>query len=665
MVGPFFKSLFSKLNRTFNVLIRLNLLQKYCVVIMKRIKKILIFSLLIVSVGCQKQGYKTEIIPIEDFFKNPQNTQFILSPDGKNLAYLKPWENRLNLFIKDLTSKVETQITEEKKHDIQKIFWGNNSNIIYSIDKYNNDNNSLVCISIDRKKIKELNNSKNSNAYVINTLPEFEDEIIIQTNERDPKNYDVYRYNLTRGKRKIIGRNPGNITRWLTDHNGKLRIALSTDGVNRGVLYRDNESENFKKIKTVNFTENFLPILFSADNKNVYVLSNAKSDRTALIKYDIKKDYETEFVYENPEVDIEYVHYSIIDKRLTGVSFVSWKREFNFWDERRNKIQKRLEWKIPNMELNEVSTDNDENKYLIKATSDQSYGAYYLYDVPNDSLEKISDISPWLENYEFSKMKPIRFKSRDGLTINGYLTLPKMKIMENLPAVVLAHGGPWYRDKWGFDKTVQLLANRGYAVLQINFRGSVGYGKEFWKKGFKEWGGTMQDDVTDGVHWLVKQGIVDRNRIAIMGSSFGGFVALQGLAKTPELYKCGVSQSGILDITSFLETIPPTWTPFRKMLYEMIGDPILDSTMLKANSPYYNSENITAPILIAHGANDSKIKLAHVDSFVKKLSDNGVSVKYIVKDDEGHGFKKEKNKIEYYREVEKFLAKHLKGRKEK
>ena len=641
------------------------MLPKYCVEIMKQFAKIITFSLLIVFVGCQKQGYKTEIIPIEDFFKNPQNTQFILSPDGKILAYLKPWGNRLNLFVKDLTSKVETQITKEKNHDIQNIFWVNNSNIIYSIDKYNNDNNSLVCISIDKEKTKELNNSKNSNAYVINTLPEFENEIIIQTNERDPKNYDVYRYNLSSDKKIIIGRNPGNITRWLTDHNGKLRVAISTDGVNRGVLYRDKESENFKKIKSVNFTNVFHPVLFSADNKNVYVLSNAKSDRTALIKYDVKKDYETEFVYEHPEVDIEYVHYSIIDKRLTGVSFVSWKREFNFWDERRNKIQKSLEWKIPNMELNEVGTDYDEKTYLIRASSDESYGAYYLYDVTNDSLEKISEISPWLENFEFSKMKPIRFKSRDGLTINGYLTLPKMEIMENLPAVVLAHGGPWYRDKWGFDKTVQLLANRGYAVLQVNYRGSEGYGKEFWKKGFKEWGGTMQDDVTDGVHWLIKQGIVDRDRIAIMGSSFGGFVALQGLAKTPELYKCGVSQAGIFDIPSFLETIPPTWTPFRKMLYEMIGDPILDSTMLKANSPYYNCENITAPILMAHGANDSKIKLVHVDSFVKKLTDNGVRVKYIVKDDEGHGFKKQENRIEYYREVETFLAKHLKGRKEK
>lgn len=632
---------------------------------MKQITKTVLFGLLIIFVGCQKQGYETETIPIKDFFKNPKNTQFELSPDGNNLAYLKPWKNRLNIFVKNLSSDVETQITKEVKQDIQYIFWVNNSKIVYSIDKYNNDNSSLVCISLDKKSNMELTDSKKANAYVINTLPEFDDEIIIQTNERDPRLYDVYRYNLSTGKKKTIGQNPGNITSWLTDNNGKLRIALSTDGVNHSVLYREKESKNFKEIKTTNFRTIFQPILFSADNKNIYVLSNEKSDRTALIKYDLKKDYETEFLYEHPEVDIEYVHYSEKDKKLTGVSFVSWKREFHFWDEAREKIQKNLERKIPNMELNNVGSDYEESKYIIKASSDKSYGAYYLYNADNDSLKKISDISPWLENYEFSRMKPIRFQSRDGLTINGYITLPQMKIMKNLPAVVLAHGGPWHRDKWGFNKTVQFLANRGYAVLQVNYRGSVGYGKKFWEKGFKEWGGKMQDDVTDGVNWLIKQGIVNPKRIAIMGSSFGGYVALQGLAKTPDLYKCGISQSGISDITSFLETIPPTWTPFQEMLYEMIGDPVRDSTILNANSPFYNVEKINAPVLIAHGANDSKIELSSVNNFVKKLTDIGVEVKYIIKDDEGHGFKKEENRIEYYQEVEKFLAKHIKGRKEK
>jgi len=262
-------------------------------------------------------------------------------------------------------------------------------------------------------------------------------------------------------------------------------------------------------------------------------------------------------------------------------------------------------------------------------------------------------------------MKPIRFQSRDGLTINGYLTLPKVKLIKNLPVVVLVHGGSWLRDKWGFNKTLQFLANRGYVVLQINFRGSVGYGKDFWKAGFREWGGKIQDDITDGVFWLLKQGFVDKNRIAIMGTSYGGYAALEGLTKTPEIYACGISQGGVFNLIEFLEKIPQTWTPFREMLNEMIGDPVKDSTMLKEYSPFFNYEKIKVPLLIAHGKNDSKIDIAQVDDFVKKLTENKIDVKYIVNDDEGHLFSKEENRIEYFREVELFLAKHLKGRKEK
>ena len=466
------------------------------------------------------------------------------------------------------------------------------------------------------------------------------------------------------GEKKIIGQNPGNVTHWLTDHNGKLRVAVKSDGVSNAILYRKSESEEFKEVKKINFTDQFYPVLFSKNNKDIYVLSNEGSNRLALIKYDLTNNYEIEVLYEHPEVDVEYIYYSEKKKQITGVSHQTWKREFTFWDEERAKIQKKLQKQIPNMELNRVSTNRNEDKILIKASSDKSYGAYYLYDVQKDSLIKISGISPWLDDYQFSNMKPIRFKSRDGLTINGYLTLPQMKIMENIPAVILPHGGPWHRDKWHFNEAVQFLANRGYAVLQVNYRGSVGYGKNFWQAGFKEWGGTMHDDVTDGVHWLIKQGFIDENRIGIMGSSFGGFVALEGVTKNPNLYQCGISQSGITDILSFLETIPPTWTPFRAMLYEMIGDPIKDEEMLKAQSPFYNVDKIEAPLFIAHGLNDSKIKKADVDKFVKMLENNGVEVKYMLKENEGHGFKKEENRIEYYREVEAFLAKYLKGRKE-
>jgi len=620
---------------------------------------------MMIFVGCSKQSYKTEIIPINEFFKNPQNTQFELSPDGNNIAYLKPWKNRLNIFIKNLSTKVETQLTNEENSDIQIIFWANKSTIIYSIDKYGNDNNSLISISIDTKQKNQLNDSKNANAFVINLLPEFENEMIIETNERDATLFDVYRINLLTGKREIIGQNPGNITHWLTDNNGKLRVAVSTNGVNNGILYRDDENGSFKEIKNVPFSDVFFPIAFSADNKFVYVISNENGDRTALIKYDIKKNYEVELIYEHPEVDIEHVFISAKTKNLLGVSFLSWKREFHFWDARRSEIQQKLESKMPNMEIEEVGSDYNENKYLLKISSDKSYGSYFLYDSAIDSLEVISEISPWLKDSEFSQMKPISFKSQDGLTINGYLTLPKVEVFENLPVVVLPHGGPWLRDKWEFNKTVQFLANRGYVVLQINYRGSVGYGKEFWMAGFRQWGGKMQDDIIDGVSWLVKQGFVDESKIAIMGSSFGGYLALQSLTKNPDIFACGISQSGISNLIAFLDKIPQTWTPFRKMLNEMIGDPIIDSTMLKSYSPFFNYQKIVAPLLIAHGKNDSKIEITQVTDFVSKLKDNKIDVKYIVNDNEGHIFNKEENRIAFYREVETFLAKHIKGRKEK
>lgn len=632
---------------------------------MKNILNTLLVLLTILLLGCQKQEYKTNIIPITDLFKNPKNISLKLSPEGSKIALLKSWNNRMNIFVRNMDTNEEIQITKEKDVNIESFFWISEAKILYQIDKYGNDNNSLISLSLNGNNRKELTNSKESTAYVINILPEFEDEIIIQTNERDHSLFDVYRLNLNSGKKKIIGQNPGNVTHWLTDNNGKLRVAVKSDGVSNIILYRKSETEKFKEVKKVNFTDRFFPVIFADNNKYLYVLSNEKSDRTALIKYDIANNYEMEVLYEHPEVDVEYIFYSEKKKSITGVSYQTWKREFTFWDEERAEIQRKLQSKIPNMELNKVSSNKNEDKISIIANSDKSFGAYYLYDVKKDTLIKISEISPWLNDSQFSNMKPIQFKSRDGLTINGYLTLPKMAIMKNLPAVILPHGGPWHRDKWGFNKEVQFLANRGYVVLQVNYRGSVGYGKKFWNASFKEWGGTIQNDITDGVNWLVKQGIVDKNRIGIMGSSFGGFSALAGVSKNPNLYQCGVSQAGITDILTFLETIPPTWTPFRAMLYEMIGDPVKDEKMLKAQSPFYNADKIKAPLFIAHGINDSKVKKSDVDEFIKKLEDNGVKVKYMVKDNEGHGFKKEENKIEYYKEVELFLAKHLKGRKEK
>jgi dipeptidyl aminopeptidase/acylaminoacyl peptidase len=280
----------------------------------------------------------------------------------------------------------------------------------------------------------------------------------------------------------------------------------------------------------------------------------------------------------------------------------------------------------------------------------------------NGKIKKLAEVSPWLNEKNMSPMKPVQYKSRDGLTINGYLTLPAGKKAENLPVVINPHGGPWTRNFWGFNEEAQFLANRGYAVLQMNYRGSTGYGKDFHNAGFKQWGNKMQDDITDGVNWLLRQNIADEKRIAIYGASFGGYAALCGITFTPDLYCCGVSYTGISNIKSFLSSIPSHWEPFREMLYELVGDPVKDSVMLEKYSPFYHLDNIKVPVFIAQGANDPRVPIKDTEQIVKTLKKNGVDVTYMMKEHEGHGFKNEENRLDFYKSLEKFLAKNLKGR---
>jgi dipeptidyl aminopeptidase/acylaminoacyl peptidase len=256
-------------------------------------------------------------------------------------------------------------------------------------------------------------------------------------------------------------------------------------------------------------------------------------------------------------------------------------------------------------------------------------------------------------------MKAITYKTRDGLTIHGYLTLPKGVAATNLPVVINPHGGPWARDVWGYNREVQLLANRGYAVLQMNFRGSTGYGREFWQRSFKQWGGTMQDDITDGVQWLIKEGIADPKRVAIYGASYGGYATLSGITKTPDLYAAAIDYVGVSNMFTFMGTIPPYWEPLRKMFHEMVGDPVADEALLRSVSPVSNVDKIKTPLLVVQGANDPRVKQAESEQVVEALRKRGVSVQYILKQNEGHGFRNEENRIEFYDAMVKFLAEHV------
>jgi dipeptidyl aminopeptidase/acylaminoacyl peptidase len=289
----------------------------------------------------------------------------------------------------------------------------------------------------------------------------------------------------------------------------------------------------------------------------------------------------------------------------------------------------------------------DETRMLVRTYSDRSRGAYYFYDLATDDFRKLGDISPWLDESQLCETKPVTYTSRDGLEIHGYLTLPEDSTGKLLPAVINPHGGPWARDYWGFNSEVQFLASRGYAVLQMNFRGSTGYGRRFWELGFKQWGRNMQHDISDGVQWLIDSKIADPDRIAIYGGSYGGYAVLAGLAFTPHLYACGIDYVGVSNLFTFLETIPPYWELGRQMLYEMIGNPDTESELLKQSSPVFHVQNIRAPLLVAQGANDPRVKKAESDQMVEALRSRGIQVEYLVKDDEGHGFRNEENRMEF------------------
>ena len=602
---------------------------------------------------------KAPLIPMEDFFRNPDKSSFQISPDGQHIAYMKPWKTRMNVHVTNVETTDETRLTSSENRGIYGYGWLGNNRIGYAKDDGGDENIHFFAVNIDGTNEIDLTPFENVQTRMIDDLEDDPDHIILGLNKRDPRIHDAFRVNVTDGTMKLIAENPGNISGWMTDHDGNLRVAITSDGVNTSLLYRDSESELFKTILTTDFKVRVDPLFFTFDNKNLYVASNRNRDKSAIYTFDITETQEKELIFENDQVDVSGLMYSKKRKVLTGVSYTVAKREIFFFDDWRKDIQNKLERKFPGYEVGITSFSKDEKNAVVVTYSDKSRGTYYSYDVEKNELNELAKISPWLNEDHMAEMKPITYTSRDGLTIPGYLTLPVGSGGKNLPFVVHPHGGPWARDSWGYNSEVQFLANRGYAIFQMNFRGSTGYGRKFWESSFKQWGKTMQDDITDGVNWLIDQGIADPDRIAIYGASYGGYATLAGLAFTPDLYTCGVDYVGVSSLFTFMESMPPYWELYRSMMYEMVGHPENDKEMLTSASPLLHVENIKVPLFIAQGANDPRVKKTESDQIVEALKARGIEVPYMVKDNEGHGFYNEENQFDFYREMEKFLEKYL------
>ena len=606
---------------------------------------------------------KAKKIPLEDFFKNPEKSSYQISPNGNYYSYMAPYKNRMNIFVQKIGDTSALQLTHETDRDISGYFWPNDEQIMFLKDAGGDENFHLFGVNIDGTNPISFTDFEGVRAQIIDDLPDQKDFVVIGLNKRNKQVFDPYRLNLKSGEMSMLAENPGNIQGWMFDHDGKLRIATAiVDGVNQSILYRDSEEEEFKTIVTTNFKEGFSPQFFTFDNKNIIGVSNLGRDKSVVVEFDPSTGTEIKELFGNKDYDISGVGYSRKRKVITAAYYNSWKSERHFFDSNSKLTYENIKNHLPGYEIGITGINDDENIFIVRTYSDKSLGAYFIYNSVEDKMDKIVEVSPWIDENEMSSQLPIKYNSRDGLTINGYLTLPKgydMKNAKNLPVVVNPHGGPWTRDGWGFNPEIQFLANRGYAVLQMNYRGSTGYGRKFWEASFKKWGREMQDDITDGTQWLIDQGIADKNKIAIYGGSYGGYATLMGLVKEPDLYVAGVDYVGVSNMFTFMKTIPPYWEPMLEMMYEMVGDVEKDSIMLKEVSPVFHVDKIKAPLFIAQGANDPRVNVDESDQMVKAMKERGVEVEYLVKDDEGHGFRNEENRFDFYRSMEKFLSLYL------
>jgi len=597
-------------------------------------------------------------IPLRDFFRNADEVGHQVSPDGRYLAYLAPFERRHNVFVRPVAGGPVTRATSETARDVGGFFW-KGDRIVYVKDFGGDENFHVVSVSRDGRDLTDLTPGTSVKAMVVDVLEDDDAHLILSHNRRDPEVFDVFRVDVATGAETLIAQNPGNITSWGTDHDGRLRVAGTSDGVNTSLLYRDTEDEPFRTLLTTSFKETVAPLFFTFDNRALYVASNRGRDKMAIRVLDPATAQEGELLAESPEVDVDSLSYSRKRRVLTTARWTTWRTQRKYFDAETEAMHRDVEARLPGYQIDFTSADKAENVFVVAATSDRTSGKRYLYDRAARTLDLIADVRPWLPEEELAAMTPVQFAARDGLVLHGYLTRPKGAAPGPLPVVLNVHGGPWARDVWGFNPEVQFLANRGYAVLQINFRGSTGYGRAFWEASFREWGRKMQDDLTDGVQWLVDQGIADPARIAIYGGSYGGYATLAGLAFTPDLYAAGVDYVGVSNLLTFMRAVPPYWKPLLAMLQEMVGDMERDEAMLRAASPVYSADRIKAPLLIAQGANDPRVVKSESDQMVAAMRARGVDVEYIVKDDEGHGFRNEENRFEFYEAMERFLGRHI------
>ncbi len=639
-----------------------------------------IFYALLLMLGFQ--SLQSQDIPLLDralFFGNPEISGGKLSPDGKWISFTKEYEGIMNIWVKKIDEPFEkARPLTDSKRPLNGYFWSDDGKyILYVKDKNGDENMNIFAVDPMAKATKGVPESRNITplqevaAQIYMVSKKDPDLLMIGLNNRDKAWHDLYSLKISTGELKKIFENTNRITRYNFDWDEKLRIVNKTDEKgNTQFLYKDGDQLT-PIYETLVTEEAYIPS-WNEDNSKFYLVTNKVDiDKSTLFLMDPKTKKTTK-IESDPKGKVDFGNLFIDrnTRKIIATSYTGDKTE-NYWkDKTWEDNYKFLQNKFPGREIDFSSSTKDYSKSLVTAWGDQYASESYFFDAKTKEL--VFQYTPRAELKKVEKylapMTPITYKSSDGLEIPAYLTLPAGSTGKNVPVVVLVHGGPkGPRDYWGYNSIVQFLANRGYAVLQPNFRASGGYGKKFQNAGDLQWGKLMQDDITWGVKHLIEKGIADKNKVVIMGGSYGGYATLAGLAFTPEVYAAGVDIVGPSNLFTLLDSVPAYWESFRAALYGMVGDPKTEEgkkRMYEA-SPLFSVDKINKPLLIVQGANDPRVKQAEADQIVIALREKGKKVNYILADDEGHGFRKPVNSMAMYAETEKFLSEVIGGRYQK
>ncbi|WP_126970906.1 alpha/beta hydrolase family protein [Gynurincola endophyticus] len=612
---------------------------------------------------------------VEDYFQRPEISAFALSPQGRYISFReKNAQHKRPVYIREISTGKVLKVIDEVKELVRDYYWLSDEKLLYFMDNGGDENYHLYTVNVDGSNNIDLTPFEGVKAGVINVLKEDPDHMIISMNKENPQVFEPYKVNVHTGELVKLYENKdvvNPIQSYTFNKDGLMKgFSKLKDGVNTQYFYKAAGEEEFKLLYENKYYDHHAILAFDysqADEDIVYLVSNLQSDKARIEYWNLKTYQQLKTVLEVEEYDAAGLRLS--RKRNWEIDFFTYegeKQEIIPVSETFKEIYKKLNAELGDDAIHIIDRTDEEDRFLVYVTSDKLYGKYYLYDHLTGKIELLMDLMPQLKEEDMASMKPIRFQSRDGLTIHGYITLPEAALSgKKVPLIVNPHGGPQgIRDSWAFNPEAQLFASRGYATLHVNFRISGGYGKEFMRKGFKQIGRACMNDVEDGVLYVIEQGWIDVAKIAIYGGSHGGYAALMGLVKTPKLYACSVDYVGVSNLETFFQSIPPYWKPMLKIIKEIwydLDNPAEKEIALEV-SPIFHIDKIERPLFVVQGANDPRVNIHESDQIVSELRSRGFNVPYMVKYNEGHGFAHEENRIELYKAMMGFFSKYLGGK---